>query len=173
MSCINRVSRLCGDWSLNPLFMWVICIHTSSHVDVSHRIQWRWVDVCVARRVVCGMVKTCYGMSIIQSRKFCEDWQRFRLTFSMINSFLLSSLSFWCNVIIGRVSNSSSWFKRIPNQKYKVFIHQLLCTLLVQLSSVVPCFSSCKEWHRAGRRRTQVLVYKSMCRNFFMKIYFT
>lgn len=142
MSCINRVSSHCADWSLNPLFIWVICIHTSSHIDVSHRIQWRWLDVCVTGKVVCGMVETCYGMYSIKSRKFCEDWQCFRITFSMINSFLLSSLSLWCNVIIGWVSNSSIWFKVIQKQKHKVFIHQLLCTLPVQLSMVIPSFLS-------------------------------
>ena len=144
MSCINRVSRHCTEWSLNPLFIWVICIHASSYIDVSHRILWRWLDVCLTGKVVCGMVETCYGMYSIKSRKFCEDWQCFRLTFSMIDSFLLSSLTLWCNVIIGWVSNSSSWFKIIENQNWKVSIHQLLRTLPAQLSTVVPWFLACK-----------------------------
>lgn len=106
------------------------------------------------------------------SRKFTEGWQHFRLIFSMLNSFLLSPVSLCCNAIIGWVSNGSTWFKIIPNQEHKVFIQQLLHMLLVQLSTVIPCFSSSEEWHMPGRRRTQMLRYKSLRRKIFIKINF-
>lgn len=175
MSCTARVSSPCAEWSLNPSRMWAICILRG---DARPRVWWCQFNVCALWKVIRGTVGTCRGvLYIINSRKFTEGWQSFRITFSMLNSFLLSPLSLCCSVIIGWVSNGSSWFQIIPNQEHEVFIHQLLHLLLVQLSTIIPLFSSCEEWHVPGRRKTQMLRYKSLCRIFikanFIKINFT
>lgn len=99
----------------------------------------------------------------------CEDWHCFRLTFSTVNFCLLSSVSLWCNIIVGWESNSSRWFKAIQNQKCKVFIDQLFCKLPVQLSTVFSFFfKSLKEW-QLSKRRTWKLIHEI----FFIKLNFT
>lgn len=127
MLCTARLPRPCAKWTLNPPWIWAICILMGDA-----RVWWCPLDVCAPRKVV----GTCRGVFYVtNSRKFPEGWQHFRLIFSVLNSFFLSPVSLCYNAVIGWVSNGSTWFKIIPNQEHKVFIQQLLHTLLVQLSS--------------------------------------